>query len=125
MSASGWESRLIKIWRLTAIWMRSRNGRFSSNLPPRTPGRASTIYSLRSMSSPVIGLSPFSLSQNFLHSFDDIGRLLNHLFGQSFELFTAHRIDLPLPFFCLSQEVRIFEHLVVRFAKNLQPIARN
>src|SRR6266850_4434147 len=119
MSASGCESRLIKMCLFTGSSMRSRSGRFSSNFPPTTPGRALTIYL-----SIFIGVLQ-SFSHYFFHPLDDFLRLIDNLFGQSFQSFTAGRINLPLPFACISNELRIFKHLCVGLAQNLDSVRRN
>src|SRR4030095_9165177 len=111
MSASGCESRLIKMCLLTGSSMRSRSGRFSSNFPPTTPGRALTMYFL------IIICVPQSFSHDFFHPLDDLRRLIDNLFGQSFQPFTADGIYLPLPFVCVSKELLIFSHLSVGLAQ--------
>src|SRR6266550_2098518 len=119
MSASGCESRLIKMCLFTGSSMRSRSGRFSSNFPPTTPGRALTMYFSMFICVPQL------FAHYLFHPFDDFRRLIDNLFGQSFQPFTADRVYLPLPFVCISKELRIFKHLRVGLAQKLDSVCGN
>src|SRR5262244_1892791 len=112
MSASGLELRLIKTCRLTGSSIRSRNGRFSSWRPPRTPGLALTIYFSMLISAP-----PLLFAHYFFHPFNNIRRLMNNLPGEGLQPLSAHWIDLPLPFCRFSHELWILEHFCVGFAE--------
>src|SRR5262245_55695125 len=109
----------MKMCLLTGSSMRSRSGRFSSNFPPTTPGRALTMYF-----SSFIDI-PQSFSHYFLHPLDDFRRLIDNLFGQSFQRLTADGIYLPLPFVCISNELRILKHLCIGLAQNFDSVWGN
>src|SRR5262245_58940998 len=109
----------MKMCLLTGSAMRSRSGRFSSNFPPTTPGRALTMYF-----SIFIGV-PQSFSHYLFHPLDDFRRLIDYLFGQSFQPLPADGIYFPLSLVCISNELRIFKHLRIGFAQHLNSIRRN
>src|SRR5215510_14105491 len=109
----------MKIYLLTGSSMRSRSGRFSSNFPPTTPGRALTMYF-----SSFIDI-PQSFSHYFFHPLDDFRRLIDYLSVQSFQPLPADGIYLPLSLVCISNELRIFKHLCIGLAQNLDSICGN
>src|SRR6266705_5018996 len=112
----------MKTCRFTGKAPNWRSGCFSSCFPPRTPGRALTMYFERSMLCPPVGerrtLRPKSrficfyavsiafsrLAHNFFHAFDDIRRLMNNFFCQLFQPFASYLSDLPLPLLPLSDK---------------------
>src|SRR5262245_19808472 len=109
----------MKMYLLTGSAMRSRSGRFSSNFPPTTPGRALTMYF-----SIFIDI-PQSFSHYYFNPLDDFRRLIDYLSGQSFQLLPADGIYFPLSLVCISNELRILKHLGIGFAQNLDAVCGN